>query len=252
MRGAVAGCGGGRRGRTVRLVTYNVGVFNKYVRDDYRLVAGLLREVRPDAVCLNELDSCTARTRGVFQLERIAGMMGGWDFRFGAAMPFDGGSYGEGVMTRERAVRKEAVALPEAGGAEPRVLVVVELPDYVIATTHLDHVSPEAQLEQVRTINREMMRRYGDSPKPVFLGGRSECRARFRDPPAAGTDVAGAHPDRRGTYPSDEPEQCIDYLLQLRNGVRCEVTDARVLRRFGTGDVSRASDHLPVLLEVRW
>ena len=55
-----------------------------------------------------------------------------------------------------------------------------------------------------------------------------------------------------GTYPSDEPEQCIDYLLQLRNGVRCEVTDARVLRRFGTGDVSRASDHLPVLLEVRW
>lgn len=158
-------------GRTVRLVTYNVGVFNKYVRDDYRLVAGLLREVRPDAVCLNELDSCTARTRGVFQLERIAGMMGGWDFRFGAAMPFDGGSYGEGVMTRERAVRKEAVALPEAGGAEPRVLVVVELPDYVIATTHLDHVSPEAQLEQVRTINREMMRRYGDSPKPVFLGG---------------------------------------------------------------------------------
>ena len=34
------------------------------------------------------------------------------------------------------------MALPEAGGAEPRVLVVVELPDYVIATTHLDHVSP--------------------------------------------------------------------------------------------------------------
>ena len=54
-------------GRTVRLVTYNVGVFNKYVRDDYRLVAGLLRAVRPDAVFLNELDSCTARTRGVFQ-----------------------------------------------------------------------------------------------------------------------------------------------------------------------------------------
>ncbi|BBL06148.1 MULTISPECIES: endonuclease/exonuclease/phosphatase family protein [Alistipes] len=239
-------------GRTVRLVTYNVGVFNKYVRDDYRLVAGLLREVRPDAVCLNELDSCTARTRGVFQLERIAGMMGGWDFRFGAAMPFDGGSYGEGVMTRERAVRKEAVALPEAGGAEPRVLVVVELPDYVIATTHLDHVSPEAQLEQVRTINREMMRRYGDSPKPVFLGGDLNAEPGSETLRLLERTWRVLTPTDGGTYPSDEPEQCIDYLLQLRNGVRCEVTDARVLSRFGTGDVSRASDHLPVLLEVRW
>ena len=74
MRGAVAGCGGGRRGRTVRLVTYNVGVFNKYVRDDYRLVAGLLREVRPDAVCPERAwTNCTARTRGVFQLSASPG-----------------------------------------------------------------------------------------------------------------------------------------------------------------------------------
>lgn len=61
-----------------RLVTYNVGIFNKYIRDDYRLVADMMREVGADAVCLNELDSCAARTRGVFQLERVAGLMGGW------------------------------------------------------------------------------------------------------------------------------------------------------------------------------
>lgn len=28
-----------------RLVTYNVGVFNKYIRDDYRLVADMMREI---------------------------------------------------------------------------------------------------------------------------------------------------------------------------------------------------------------
>ena len=144
------------------------------------------------------------------------------------------------------------MALPEAGGAEPRVLVVVELPDYVIATTHLDHVSPEAQLEQVRTINREMMRRYGDSPKPVFLGGDLNAEPGSETLRLLERTWRVLTPTDGGTYPSDEPEQCIDYLLQLRNGVRCEVTDARVLSRFGTGDVSRASDHLPVLLEVRW
>ena len=76
----------------------------------------MMREIGADAVCLNELDSCAVRTRGVFQLERVAGLMGGWDFCYGPAMPFQGGAYGEGVMTREPAVRKFFVPLPQAGG----------------------------------------------------------------------------------------------------------------------------------------
>lgn len=79
-----------------RLVTYNVGVFNKYIRDDYRLVADMMREIGADAVCLNELDSCAVRTRGVFQLERVAGLMGGWDFCYGPAMPFQGAPTAKG------------------------------------------------------------------------------------------------------------------------------------------------------------
>ena len=55
----LAGCGGSRQTATIRLVTYNVGVFNKYIADDYPLVAGMMREIEADAVCLNELDSCT-------------------------------------------------------------------------------------------------------------------------------------------------------------------------------------------------
>ena len=234
-----------------RLVPYNVGVFNKYIRDDYRLVADMMREIGADAVCLNELDSCAVRTRGVFQLERVAGLMGGWDFCYGPAMPFQGGAYGEGVMTREPAVRKFFVPLPQAGGAEPRVLAVVELPRFVIATTHLDHVSAEAQVEQVREINRVMRERYGRSAKPVFLGGDlnaepgsetlRELRRAWRV--LSETDA--------GTYPSDGPTVCIDYFLQLDNGVACDVVDARVLDRFRAGDVSRASDHLPVMLDIK-
>jgi hypothetical protein len=81
----LAGCGDSRPAETVRLVTYNAGTFNKYIADDYPLVAEMMREVGADAVCLNELDSCTTRTGGVFQLERIARAMGGWDYRFGRA-----------------------------------------------------------------------------------------------------------------------------------------------------------------------
>ena len=247
----LAGCGDSRPAETVRLVTYNAGTFNKYIADDYPLVAEMMREVGADAVCLNELDSCTTRTGGVFQLERIARAMGGWDYRFGRAMPYRGGSYGVGVMTRERILDHVTVALPRGEGAEPRVLTVVELARYVIATTHLDHTSAAAQRDQVAVINRVMRERYAEASKPVFLGGDLNAL------PDSGTLRALQEawtvltPTDGGTYPSHDPKKCIDYILQLDNGVTCETVGARVLHRFEAGDAARASDHLPVLLEIR-
>lgn len=247
-----SGCGGGsRQTETVRLVTYNVGVFNKYIADDYPLVAAMMKEVGADAVCLNELDSCTTRTGGVFQLERIAQLMGSWDYRFGGAMPYQGGTYGEGVMTRDRAVDKFSVALPQGPGAEPRVLTVVELDNYVIATTHLDHKSAAAHLDQIAVINRVMTERYGDAAKPVFLGGDLNAAPDSETIRTLQEKWTLLTPTDSGTYPSDRPRKCIDYILQLDNGAKCEVTEARVLRHFEAGDAARASDHLPVLLEVR-
>ena len=248
----LAGCGGySRPAETFRLVTYNVGVFNKYIADDYPLVAEMMKEVGADAVCLNELDSCTTRTGGVFQLERIARLMGGWDYCYGAAMPYCGGSYGEGVMTRDRAVGKFSVPLPQGPGAEPRVLTVVELENCVIATTHLDHKSAAAHLEQIAVINRVMEEKYGRSQKPVFLGGDLNATPDSESIRTLQERWTILTPTATGTYPSVDPKSCIDYILQLDNGAACEATEARVLQRFEAGDAARASDHLPVLLEIR-
>ena len=46
-----------------RLVTYNVGIFNKYIKDDYQLIADMMKEIDADAICMNELDNNTNRTR---------------------------------------------------------------------------------------------------------------------------------------------------------------------------------------------
>ena len=40
--GLLAGCGDSRPAETVRLVTYNAGTFNKYIADDYPLVAEMI------------------------------------------------------------------------------------------------------------------------------------------------------------------------------------------------------------------
>lgn len=247
----LAGCGGSRQTETLRLVTYNVGVFNKYIADDYPLVAGMMREIEADAVCLNELDSCTTRTGGIFQLERIARLMGNWDYRFSCAMPYRGGSYGVGIMTRERILDHFTVALPQGAGAEPRALSVVELPRYVIATAHLDFASTNVQLAQVDLINRTMRDRYGKSGKPVFLGGDMNAGPDSETLRALQEAWTLLTPTDKGTYPAPDPKKCIDYILQLDNGVACETLDARVLHCFEAGDAAQASDHLPVLAEIR-
>lgn len=234
-----------------RLVTYNVGVFSKYLDGgSYAMIADMMREIDADAVAMNELDSCTVRTGGIFQLQRAADLLGGWDCNYGAAMPFSGGAYGEGIASRERPVRSFSVVMERGEGAEPRVLVVSEFARYVYATTHLDHVSAAQRAVQAETINRIMMREYGASPKPVFLGGDLN-------------DTPDSEPLRilrkawkiltpaEATFSSHDPQTCIDYILQLDNGAACEVLGARVLKQFRTGDVRQASDHLPVLLDVR-
>ena len=148
-------------------------------------------------------------------------------------------------------LRSERFVLPQAGGAEPRALVIVETEDYVFAATHLDHVSAAAQHEQVRAIDSLVARFVAGVRKPVFLAGDmnatpdSETLRLFRQRWRLLTPTDG------GTYPSDPPRECIDYIFQLDNGARCGIVQARVLDRFEAGSVQKASDHLPVVLDVR-
>ena len=44
---------------------------------------------------------------------------------------------------------------------------------------------------------------------------------------------------------------CIDYILVLNNGARVKTLKSSVLDSFKSGNVSHASDHLPVFAKVR-
>lgn len=238
--------------KTVRLVTYNVGVFSKYEKNSTTMIADMMREIDADIISMNELDSCAARTGNVYQLEKFASEMGGTAYLFGRAMPYDGGAYGDGIVVRDKAsvIDMFSVILPQADGAEPRALVVAELEDYVFASTHLDHVSRAAQIEQVKTITSLMKERYGASGKPVFLAGD------FNAVPGSGT-MGQLEKDWKiiscpdPTFPSGRPDVCIDYILALDNGADFKVLDSAVYTGFSSGNVKKASDHLPLYVDVR-
>lgn len=236
----------------IRIMAYNVlrFVYDKNAPYNYQTIANMVNEKEVDVVCVNELDSVTTRSNSDYQLKMFAEALGSWDFEFGRAMPHAGGSYGEGIATKEEAKKKFSVGLPKGVGAEPRVLVVMEMEDYVIATTHLDHVSGAAQIDQVKIITATMEELYKDSDKPVFLAGDlnalpdSETITLFKK---EWTMLSSTHP----TFPSHSPNRCIDYILQYNNGVRCEVLHAEVIRFLKSGNPATASDHLPVIVDVK-
>ena len=242
------------KGRIIRIMTYNIygaRATSPANAADLDALAEVIRRQNPDFVTLNEVAAFTTRTgKDVHQARDLAAKLG-MEWHFSKAIDRDGGEYGEGVTTRKKAVNKFSVALPKGVGAEPRVLVVMEMEDFVICTSHLDHVSSEAQLGLVELITKSMKERYGDSGKPVFLGGDMNATPSSETGKLLQKDWEILTITGFGTFPSDNPSKCIAYIMQLTGTPTCEVVGSQTPRWFKSGDVTKASDHLPVMLDIK-
>ena len=234
---------------SVRLMTYNVGAFEKYSEDSAPEIASMIKELGAAAAAVNEQDSCNRR-HDIYQTKHLAECLGGWNYAYRGAMPYRGGSYGEGLVTKDKVLREYAIMLPKGQGAEPRVCVVVETRRYVFASTHLDHISDVARAEQARLISETLKSEYSSSRKPVFLCGdlndtpESEALKVLRKDWTILSEEAP-------TYSSREPEICIDYIMVLNNKAKVRLVKSEVCTAFKSGDVRDASDHLPVYADVR-
>lgn len=255
---------------TVRLVTYNVGVFGKWDLSSEDYTAALMKELDPDAIVLQELDSCTTRS-GVerFQSKTFAEAMGAnWGYSYGYALKsYKEGSYGIGeVWNKDRMEMKDVykVMLPKGEAREERALLVVEYENMVFACTHLNGHASSLQ-PSVEIITETLKSKYGESDIPVFLGG--DFNARPDNPsieymrqnwtvltPVGATGVGGKN---RGVEPApqtiDEVQGgCIDYIMLLNNKAEVELVDSQICFKFENGSAFESSDHLPVYVDVRF
>ena len=249
--------------KTVRLMTYNVGVFDKYEASGIRLTARIVREMDPDVLVMNEVDSCAGRTGNRDQFRAFTRAARRYDGVFAPALkPFMGGAYGiaEAWKRQMEPIGTFSMVLPKGDGSEPRALVVVEYDDMVVAGTHLDHRSKAAQLEQARAITDTLMSMY--SGKPVFLCGDfnalpdSPTIEYMRENWDILSPAKTTYPDSKA-LPSWEPDddvpgKCIDYIMVLKGSAEYEVVAADVPVTFKAGSAFEASDHLPVYVDVRF
>ena len=200
---------------------------------DYDRTASVIVQQQPDVVALQELDSMTGRSGHRDQLDELASRTG-YHPIFGAAIDFDGGQYGVGILSHEIPLSIRRIPLP---GEEPRVLLVVELEDYVIACTHLD-LDEAQRLASVPLIVEEAQQ----WQKPFLLVGD------WNDTPDSELlEVMTQHftvlSGDEATYPADEPTECIDYVAVFDG--RAKAIESHVI------DEPAASDHRPLVVWVR-
>lgn len=220
----------------LRILSYNIrngiGMDNQM---DYDRIAAVIKNVQPQVVALQELDSATERSQGVDVLAALAGKTG-MHPSYGAAIPYKGGKYGVGVLSRERPLNSTTVPLP--GKEEKRVLLMVEFDDYVLFCTHLSLTEAD-RLASARIINEQV----GRYTKPVFLAGDLNALPES----AAIGELKQQWQLLSGlayTIPSTKPNRCIDYIFASK-GHDHTVVKAEVLNGI------EASDHLPLYVEVQ-
>jgi endonuclease/exonuclease/phosphatase family metal-dependent hydrolase len=140
--------------------------------------------------------------------------------------------------------------IPQGSGHEPRSVAVIETEDIVFCATHLDFGPPgEPSFEQAVYLNQWFDEHYAGYDKPVILCGD------FNTDP--GTDTINEM-DRCWTrlslpelsWPSTDPYMCLDYFFCLDAAVPVEVVDNKLPE--GIVDYEQTSDHLPVVVKIRF
>jgi endonuclease/exonuclease/phosphatase family metal-dependent hydrolase len=229
----------------IRILSYNIhhgeGTDGKL---DLERLARVIRSVKPDVVALQEVDRGVKRTKGVDEpgeLGRLTGMRS----LFERNIIFEGGDYGNAILSRLPVTGHKNIKLPSHYVGEQRGALVAELtaPDgrtpFRFVATHLDYRPKDGERRDSVKRLEELANEAPDRPTLV-VGDLNSL------PDSEVLGLFEAHWKRSNTtplptYPSDKPTRQIDYVL-YRPASRWKVVENRVL------DEPVASDHRPLLV----
>lgn len=220
-----------------RILTYNVrngkGMDEK---TDYDQVANVIIAIHPEVVALQELDSVTTRSNGVDVLKAIAEKCG-MNYFYGASIPYQGGKYGIGILSKEIPLRTTFVPLP--GTEEKRGLLMAEFKDYIFFCSHFSLTEAD-RVASVQLISQKAKELH----KRVILAGDLNAI-----PESEAINLLSKNwknlSGKQPTFPSSGPKECIDYIW----GINCCNFNYNIIKQEVVPE-KIASDHFPVFVDV--
>jgi len=228
--------------RIVKVLTYNI-FHGETMKGDFDLdrIAQVINSVDPDLVALQEVDFNTNRAKKMDLVVEL-GLRTGLAPLFGKAMSYDGGEYGEGILSRFSFLSSKNHSLAAQEGKEPRsaleVQVVLSGGDTIrFIGTHLDHTRDETDRVS-QTI--ELVKLFANDDMPSILAGDLNARPGSHPMNILLREWTRSFSEDIPTFPSINPKSKIDYIL-YKPANRWRVIELSVI------DEEIASDHRPVL-----
>lgn len=231
--------------RELRVMAYNIhhgeGTDG---RVDLERIARVIAAESPHLVALNEVDRGTRRTRRLdmpAELARLTGMTA----VFEKNIDYDGGQYGNAVLSRLPIRRHANHPLPSQYDGEQRGVLEVEVElgepgdeeTLLFFATHLDYRPDDG--ERLASVGRfeELL---GDRPERLaILAGDLNATPDSPVLAALARHWTNAVRQPLPTYPAAEPTKQIDYIL-VRPTARWKLVESRVL------PAPKESDHRPI------
>jgi len=197
--------------RPLRVLTWNLqhGVGEDHKLDLQR-IASVIRDAKPDLVALQEIDQNCRRSGKIDQAAELAKLTGLTGI-FGQAMDFDGGAYGQAILSRYPISSHKVHPLP--GKGEPRIaieaLVSIDGKQLRFITAHLD-LDATQRLAQAQVLVKLTA---AATPAAILCGDFNDTPG---SPPLAvfspdWTTVPKNDPPL--TYPAHKPNQEIDHMF---------------------------------------
>lgn len=229
---------------TQRFLCYNVrhceGMDNII---NYDRVANIISTLNADFVALQELDSATTRSKGVNQVKHLGDMLGMHAY-FGAAIPYKGGKYGVGILSKKPAQNIHQYKLP---GSEPRTFLIAEYEDFLIISVHLDLMESNRVesvgiiTEKIKALNKKAYIA-GDFNEDLVEGAMFTA---FKKNWTIVSPIKNTFPTTGG------PTKCIDFTLTYNPGGKYEISKADVIYNLPGINVAVSSDHFPLYVDFK-
>ena len=234
---------------TLRVLTYNIHHAEGTDRRlDVARVAAVIERLQPDLVALQEVDIGTVRAGGVDQLGEIARLTS-MHAEFGKTMDYDGGAYGDAVLSRWPIGSAHTLALPGAPDREPRAALSVNVtpggrwPLLQFTSTHLDQGrESENRLAQANALNEL----FATGDRPSILAGDMNARREtdvMQALEASWTNTAVV--DTVPLDPQGRPRSRGDHVL-VRPAGSWRVSEWQAIDEMVT------SDHRPIFVILEW
>lgn len=201
----------------LKVLTFNI-YHGETMNHDFDLdrIAQVIIESEADIVALQEVDFKTNRAKKYDLVTELA-------FRcqmqgiFGKAMNYDGGEYGEGVLSKISFYATHNHALPYSEGNEPRaaletILILQNGDTLSFIGTHFDHLEdPRDRILQANKINQI----FAKTPYPSILAGDLNDQPNSDAIEILKTFWTPSYDpeNMEYTYPSDQANKKIDYIM---------------------------------------